>query len=315
MKWGGPDDLELGELPRPVQASGQVLIDVEAWAVNFADLVLIEGRYQARPNFPFAPGMEVAGRVCAIGDGVETFAVGDRVAAYVEYGGYAEVVAAPASSVVRLPDEIPMVTGAAFPVPYATAKLAADRALLCDGETIVVGGAAGAVGLACIEISKRRGARVIACVSSAEKEQAARAAGADAIVLLRPTQLRDDLRRCAPEGVDVVFDPVGGPFFEAAFQSLAYGGRIVTLGFASGTLPVAPVNQILVRHISVIGSSFGLTCHLNPELVAQNWPPLVALLGAGKIRPQVARTLPFEALPAALQLLHDRAVAGRIVLT
>ncbi len=312
--WGGPEDLRLGVLPEPLCGPGEVAIEPQAWGVNFADLVLIAGRYQARPAFPFAPGMEVAGRVSATGAGVAGLAVGDHVAAYVEYGGYAERVVAPGANVARLPAAIDMPAAAAFPVPYGTAALALERAALVAGETVLVGGAAGAVGLACVALAKLRGARVVACVGSDDKARAVREQGADAVVSSRSARLRDELREAVPAGFDVVFDPVGGAFHETALRCLRFAGRLVSLGFASGEIPQAPVNQILVRHLSVIGSSFGLACKQEPARVAARWPGLVELLAAGRIRPLIDRTVSFAALPEALGLLRDRQVAGRVVL-
>lgn len=314
-RWGGPQALRLGELPDiPACPPGQVEIAVEAWGVNFADLVLIAGHYQARPAFPFAPGMEVAGRIVAVGDAQPAHGIGERVAAYVEYGGYAERVLAPVANVARLDPSVETAVAAGFPVPYGTARLALERGSLAAGETVLVGGAAGAVGLACVELARLRGARVIACVGSAEKADAAMGAGASATISSRAPDLRAEIGAAAPEGVDVVMDPIGGAFFEAAFRSLRYGGRHVVLGFAAGEIPAAPANRILVRHLSVIGSSFGLTCKQDPRRVADAWPELSALLAKGALRPRLDRVLPFSALPEALRLLEARQVAGRIVL-
>ncbi len=312
--WGGPETLTLGTLSDPSCPHDGVAIQVTAWGVNFADLILIAGHYQARPAFPFAPGMEVAGIVNEVGPNVTSVQVGDRVAAYVEYGGYAECVIAPATNVVRLPPSISFTTGAAFPVPYATAALAIDRAGLNDGELVLIGGAGGAVGSACVELAKLQSATVIACVGDEAKKAVALGCGADHIVSSRSASLKDEIKAHAPGGVDVAFDPIGGDFFTTASRSLAYGGRLVTLGFASGDIPTAAVNHILVRHTSVIGSSLGLTCHKSPETVAKLWPVLAKHLEAGNICPRVTQILPFEELPRALQLLADRKAGGRIVI-
>ncbi len=314
VTWGGPGDLELGNMPEPPCLAGHVAIDVEAWAVNFADLVLIAGNYQARPAFPFVPGMEVSGKVSEVGQGVEAFTPGQTVAAYVEHGGYADRVVAPVTNLALMPASVPMPTAAAFPVPYGTAELALERASLGEGEVVVVGGAGGSVGAACVELAKQRGAYVVACAGSAEKQDLARACGADGIVSSHAENLREDIKCAAPNGVDVVLDPIGGGFFEAAYRSLRYGGRLVSLGFASGEIPSAPVNHILVRHISVIGSSFGLTGHKQPERIAGMWPALLSKLVDGRITPRIGATMAFSELPAALRLLEDRKVAGRVVL-
>lgn len=315
VRWGGSGDLELGELPTPAPAPGRVVIAAEAWGVNFADLVLIAGRYQARPAFPFAPGMEVAGRISAVvADGCGGFNVGDRVAAYVEYGGYADQVAAPVANIARLPDSVAMTVGAVFPTAYGAAQLAIERASLAAGEIALISGAGGAVGQACVELASACGAKVIACAGDDEKAAIARTAGAGAVLSSRSANMREDIRAAAPEGVDVAIDPVGGGFFPVALRSLAYGGRLVSVGFASGEIPSVPANHVLVKHVSVIGSSLGLTCHRDPGRVADIWPPLTAMLEAGTIRPRISATLPFEALADGLTLLEERRIGGRVIL-
>lgn len=315
MTWGGPGQLELGNMPDPEAGDGQVEITVKACGVNFADLLLISGRYQVRPDLPFVPGMEVAGRVTRVGPGAGSFGVGDKVAAYVKYGGYADKVVAPVTQVVPIPESIPASEAAAFPVSYGSAELALERAELSAGEVVVIGGAAGAVGSACIELAKQRDAIVVACVGDEAKEKVALACGADHIVSSRSRHLHEDIQHAVADGVDVIIDPVGGGFFEESLRVLRYGGRVVVLGFASGKIPSLRLNQLLVKHQSVLGSSFGLTCAKNPELVAAKWPRLAELLEAGQIRPRISHTRPFTELPSALQMLKERKVAGRIVLS
>ena len=315
MTWGGPRHLELGRMPDPECAAGQVEIMVKACGVNFADLLLISGRYQLRPELPFIPGMEVAGWVTAVGPGVETFSVGDHVAAYVKYGGYADKVVAPIAQVATIPESIPSATAAAFPVSYGSAELAFDRAQLATGEVVVVGGAGGAVGSACVELAKQRGATVIACVGDSDKEKIARACGADQIVSSHSRNLQEDLLAIAPDAVDVVIDPVGGTFFEGSLRALGFGGRVIVLGFASGKIPSLRLNQLLIKQQSVLGSSFGLTCIKNPERIAEKWSALVRMLERGLIKPRVSKTLPFTDLPRALDLLKNRKLAGRVVLS
>ena len=313
-QWGSPRELRLGDLPPPACPSGGVLIEPAAWGVNFADLVLIADDYQAKPALPFAPGMEVAGRIVETAGDCRGLTVGDRVAAYVEYGGYAERVAVPAANVAALPADTPMETAAAFPLAYATAMLALEQAAVAADEWVVIAGAAGAVGLAGIELAKRREAKVIACAGSTAKLDVARRHGADHGLLNSSEDLRHDILALTGDGADVVLDPVGGGFFETAFRALAHGGRMVTLGFASGQVPAVRVNHILVKHLSVIGSSFGLTCHLYPDRIAGFWPALVELLASGEIRPRVARTMPFDDLLEALERVRDRQTMGKIVL-
>ncbi len=315
ITWGGPNYLELGNLPDPECGVGQIEITVKACGVNYADLLLISGRYQVRPTLPFAPGMEVAGRITRLGEGCESFAVGEKVAAYVSYGGYSDRVVAPASQVISIPEKIPATEAAAFPLSYGSAELALGRAELIAGEIVVIGGAAGALGTACVEIAKQRGAIVIACVSDAAKEKIARACGADHIVSSRSRHLHEDLLQAAADGVDVIIDPVGGGFFEESLRALRYGGRVIVLGFASGKIPSIRLNELLIKHQSILGSSFGLTCTRNPDILSTVWQRLAEMLDAGQIRPRISHTRPFTDLPAALQMLKDRKVAGRIVLS
>ena len=315
VTWGSPHQLELGNMPDPEPGEGQVEITVKACGVNFADLLLISGRYQVRPDLPFVPGMEVAGRITRLGQDVDSFRVGDKVAAYVKYGGYADKVVAPAAQIIRIAESIPASEAAAFPLSYGSAELALERAGVSAGDIVVIGGAAGAVGSACIELAKQRDASVVACVSDSAKEKIARDCGADFFVSSRSRHLSDEIQQQAPDGVDVIIDPVGGGFFEESLRVLRYGGRVVVLGFASGKIPSLRLNQLLVKHHSVLGSSFGLTCAKNPQIIADKWPRLAGMLEAGQIRPRVSHTRPFTDLPAALQMLKDRKVAGRIVLT
>ena len=314
VTWGGPNHLERGSMPDPDCGAGEIEILVKACGVNFADLLMISGRFQIKPDLPFVPGMEVAGIVTTVGEGVTALQPGSRVAAYVKHGGYADRVVAPLSQVAVIPESIPWSIAAAFPVSYGSAELALDNAALKADETILVGGAGGAVGSACVELAKQRGARVVACVGDGAKETIARACGADDIVSSRSRQLQDDLIQVAPDGIDVIVDPVGGDFFDESIRALRYGGRIIVLGFASGKIPSLRLNQLLVRHLSIFGSSFGLTCVKNPAVIEAQWAGLTAMLASGEIKPRVGKSMRFNELPRALQMIKDRKVAGRIVL-
>ncbi len=315
VTWGGPNHLELGNVPALECGAGQVEITVSACGVNFADMLLISGQFQVRPKLPFVPGMEVAGRITRVGPDCEMFSIGEKAAAYVKHGGYAEKVIAPITQVAAIPESIPLSVAAAFPVSYGSAELALDRAELSTGEVVVIGGAAGAVGTACIELAKQRDAVVIASVGDSAKEEIARACGADQIVSSRSRHLYEEIQQVAPDGVDVIIDPVGGNFFEESLRALGYGGRVVSLGFASGKIPSMRVNHFLVKHQSLVGSSFGLTCVKDSDRISAKWPLLVEMLEAGQINPRVSHTRPFAELPKALQMLKDRKVAGRIVLS
>ncbi len=313
--WGGPSHLKQGRMPDPECEPGHVEITVKACGVNFGDLLMISGRYQVKPSLPFVPGCEVAGVVSRVGDDCDQFKVGDHVAAYVKYGGYADRVVAPAAQVAKIDDSIPASTAAAFPVSYGSAELALDNANLREGETVVIGGAGGAVGSACVELAKQRGARVIASVGDAAKEQVARDCGADETVSSRSKNLQEELSAVAPDGIDVIIDPVGGGFFDDSLRELSFGGRYVVLGFASGKIPMLRMNQLLVRHQSIIGSSFGLCCARDPDSIIAIWPRLTALLAEGKINPRISRNLAFNELPRALEMIKERKVAGRVVLS
>ncbi len=315
VTWGGPNLLEHGRMPEPECGPGQVEIMVKACGVNFADLLLIAGRYQVRPALPFVPGMEIAGVVSAVGDGVDGLAVGSKVAAYTTYGGYADRVVVPPSQVATIPDAIPMTVAAAFPLSYGSAELALERAALGRDEVVLVGGASGAIGTACIELAKQRGARVIACAGDGAKQEIARACGADEVVSSHSRSLENDLRAVARDGIDVLIDPVGGNFFDDSLPLLNFAGRAILFGFASGKIPSLRLNHLVVKHQSIIGSSFGLACARDPASIARHWPKLTDLLAQGTIKPRVARTMPFNGLPQALQLLKDRKIAGRIVLS
>lgn len=315
VTWGGPGHLKLGTTPEPECGDGEVEITVKACGINFADLLMISGQFQVRPELPFVPGMEVAGRITRLGPGCEAFSLGQKAAAYVRHGGYAEKVVAPIAQVAAIPESIQLEVAAAFPVSYGSAELALDRAGLSANEIVLIGGAAGAVGSACIELAKQRGAVVIACVGDDAKEKIARACGADQIISSHSRRLYEDLREVAPDGVDVIIDPVGGIFFEETLRALGYGGRIVSLGFASGKIPSIRANHFLVRHQSLVGSSFGLTCVKDPGRISARWPQLSAMLEAGQIKPRISQTRSFAELPKALQMLKDRKVAGRIVIS
>lgn len=314
VNWGSPQQLELGSMPDPECGESDVEITVKACGVNFTDLLMISGRYHLRPELPFVPGMEVAGRVTGVGDSVAEFSIGDKVAAYVRYGGYADKVVAPVTQVIGIDESVPASEAAALPLSYGSAELALSRANLAAGEVIVIGGAGGAVGSACIELAKQREALVIACVSDANKEKIARDCGADHIVSSRSRHLSEDILAEVADGVDVIIDPVGGGFFEESLRVLRYGGRAVELGFASGKIPSLRLNQLLLKQQSVLGSSFGLTAVKEPATVAAIWPRLGQMLRDGRIRPRISHTRTFKELPAALQMLKDRKAGGHIVL-
>jgi NADPH2:quinone reductase len=315
-RWGGPEGLELGELPEPQCGSDQVLIRPHAWGVNFADLVLIGGSYHAKPPLPFAPGMEIAGEIVDTGAAVGRFRPGDRVAAYVETGGYADLVAADNRATMRLPDVMDWTTGAAFPVTYGTAYVAlVHRGRLAAGESLMVLGAAGGVGLAAVEVGRLLGARVIACASTPEKLAVAAAHGAEHLVEYTRENLRDRVRELTlGRGADVIYDPVGGDAFDAALRCIAFEGRILVIGFASGRIPQAPAGLVLVKGCSVVASTWTFTLKHRPEVIERAYRDLAQWYEQGALRPRVSQTLPFESAPEALRLLAGREALGKVVL-
>ena len=302
----------LADLPRPVPGPGEVLLRVAAAGLNFADLLMAEGRYQDRPDLPFVPGMELAGVVDEAGPGV-SLAPGSRVAAYVRCGAFAEWAVVPAGRLLALPDAMPFDHAAGFQIAYGTSHLAlAGKAGLRAGETLFVTGAAGGVGLTAVEIGHLMGARVIAQVRGPEKAALARAAGADEVIEGDTPDLKAALRDLG--GVDVVYDTVGGPGFEAALRATRPGGRMLAIGFAGGEVPKVPLNQLLVRNVSVIGFWWGGYLSFAPEELTGSLATLLQWYAEGKLRPHVSQVLPFERLPEGLEAIRSRRATGKIVL-
>jgi NADPH2:quinone reductase len=315
--WGEPETLVFEEVPAPAVGPGEVGIAIEAAGLNFADTLIIAGKYQSKPPLPFTPGFEVAGRVTRVGDGVAGFRPGDRVMAVIGAGGFAEAVTAPAAQVHPLPDGIDPVIAAGFPIAYGTSHLGlAYRAGLKAGETLLVHGAAGGVGLTAVEIGKRLGATVIATATGPEKLAVAGAAGADHLIDSRAEDLRDQVKALTGgRGADVVYDPVGGPLFDASLRATALGGRILVVGFASGTVPHVPANILLVKNISVLGFHWGQYETLNPAWMRDSLGELLGWLGRGELRPHVSQTFPLDQAIAALVALRQRRTTGKVVLT
>ena len=302
----------LADLPRPVPGPGEVLLRVAAAGLNFADLLMAEGRYQDRPDLPFVPGMELAGIVEEAGPGV-SLAPGGRVAAYVRCGAFAEWAVVPAGRLLALPDAMPFDHAAGFQIAYGTSHLAlAGKAGLRAGETLFVTGAAGGVGLTAVEIGHLMGARVIAQVRGPEKAALARAAGADEVIEGDTPDLKAALRDLG--GVDVVYDTVGGAGFEAALRATRPSGRMLAIGFAGGEVPKVPLNQLLVRNVSVIGFWWGGYLSFAPEELTGSLATLLQWYAEGKLRPHVSQVLPFERLPEGLEAIRSRRATGKIVL-
>ncbi|MEM9011554.1 MAG: NADPH:quinone oxidoreductase family protein [Pseudomonadota bacterium] len=308
------EPLRLDEAETPSPGPGEVLLRVEACGVNFGDTLMVKGTYQEKPDLPFAPGMEVAATVAAQGEGVKFPKVGDRVAALSGHGGFAEHVCAPATSCVPVPDGMPAEHVAAFLVAYGTSHVGLDyRAKLQPGETLLVLGAAGGVGLTAVEIGKLMGATVIACARGAEKLAVAREVGADHLIDSDTDDIREAVK--ALGGADVVYDPVGGDQFMAAMRATKPEARLLPLGFASGDVPQIPANILLVKNLTVHGFYWGAYSRFKPQVLVESFRQLFAWYGEGKLKPHVSHALPLEQANEALDLLTSRKATGKVVLT
>jgi len=313
---GAPEMLSFDELDAPVLGQGQVLIEMHAAGVNFPDGLIVAGTYQTRPELPFVPGSEVAGVVTAVGEGVTGLAVGARVLAFTGMGGYAEQVVVAAEMTFPIPDAMTFVDAAGFPVAYGTSfHSLVDRADLRAGETLLVLGASGGVGLTAVEIGKALGARVIAAASSEEKRRLCLDRGADEVIDYSGQELRDQLARLAPGGIDVVYDPVGGDHAETAVRALAWGGRYLTVGYASGAIPKVGMNRLLVCGGSLLGVLWGAWARRNPSKNAQNMTRLFGWYVEGRLRPHVNEVHPLSDAPTALNAVMDRRALGKVILT
>jgi NADPH2:quinone reductase len=313
-EWGELDTLTLGEMPAPAPGAGEVLIEVRATAVNYADALLVAGRYQTRPERPFSPGLETAGVVAACGAGVTRFSVGDRVMAVLPYGGLAEMAVAPEAETFAIPAGMSFEEAGAFPIAYISSHVAIRwQGRLEAGETMLVLGAAGGVGLTAVEIGKAMGARVIAAASTAEKLAVAREHGADGIINYATEKLTERVMALTGDkGVDVCFDPVGGDLFDAALSSLGWGGRILLVGFVGG-VPQIPANRLLVKHRAALGSSLRYFRWHAPDKLRRSVEELLAWWAQGKLHPLISHRLPLARTVEAIKLLTDRRAHGKIV--
>jgi NADPH2:quinone reductase len=315
-----PDDLIVADLPDPVAEPGEAVVRIRAAALNFFDLLIIAGKYQYKPEFPFSPGAEFAGTVESLGLAADGFAVGDRVMGYVRHGAAREKLAIPISRLVKLPDGLEFERAAGLTVTYGTSYYALkDRAGLTGGETLVVLGASGGVGLAAVELGKRMGARVIACASSDEKLLFAREHGADEIVnyTSKPGMvLRNVLKMLGGErGIDVVYDPIGGAYAEPALRSLGWGGRYLVVGFAAGEIPKLPLNLVLLKGCDVRGVFWGSWTEREPQAHRANMADIVRWCADGKLSAHVHASYPLTDAARALHDIARRKVLGKVVLT
>ena len=316
-EFAGPAALRLEEVAEPRPGPGQVRIRVRACGVNFADSLITRGQYQKQPQPPFSPGFEVSGEVLELGAGVQGIAVGDRVIAMTPYGGYAEQVVADVNRCVPLPAAMSWAHGAAFPVVFGTSHVALwHRARLRAGETLVVHGASGGVGLTAVAIGKQLGATVIATASSAEKLGVARAHGADHLIDSSHEDIRARIKDLTGgRGADVVYDPVGGELFTASLRSMAFEGRILVIGFAGGSVPQIPANHLLVKNVDVIGVNWPAYADLNPRVMSESFRTLMQWFLDGKISPHVSATYPLQQAVEALNQVVGRKSTGKVVIT
>ena len=306
----------VGELPSPDLPAGYVRIAVRAAGVNFADTLMVKGQYQVKPQLPFAPGLEAAGFVTEVSSDVDGISVGDRVMASVEHGAYAEEAVAKASNVYVIPEKMTFVEAAGFPIVYGTSHTGLVHKLkLQPGETLLVHGAAGGVGLTAVEIGKTLGARVIATAGGADKLEIAKKYGADDLIDYRTEDIRERVKALTDgRGADCVYDPVGGSAFDASLRAIVQGGRILVVGFASGTVPQIPANILLVKNITVIGYYWGAHRILDPDLVHNSFRELLQWFEAGKLKPHVSHIFPMEDVKLAHETLIGRKSTGKVVI-
>jgi len=316
-EWGGPDKLVVEDVPAPAMRDGAVRLAIHAAGINFADLLLVSGQYQEKPPLPFIPGAEAAGVITEVGAGVSNLKAGDRVMALTGTGAFAEEAVVDVGRIFPIPDKMDFASAAGFPVTYGTSHGAFDwRAHLKPGEWLLVLGAAGGVGLTAVEIGKAMGAQVIACAGGAEKLAMAKSHGADHLI----DYSREDIRTRVKEitggrGADVIYDPVGGDAFDASLRSIAWGGRIIIIGFASGRVPQVPANIVLVKNIDIIGFYWGSHQGRKPELLRQSFAQLFRWFEEGKLKPHVFQKLDLKEAASALDLLRQRKSTGKVVLT
>ncbi|MCI0708878.1 MAG: NADPH:quinone oxidoreductase family protein [Chloroflexi bacterium] len=315
-EFGAPDKLTFADIDSPRVRGGEIKVRVRACGVNFPDVLMVQGLYQLKPDFPFSPGLEVAGEVIEVGGGVDGFKSGDRVIGIVNYGGFAEEVVVPAALTLPMPDNMSYEHGAAFPIAYGTSHIAlTHRAHLNAGETLLVLGAAGGVGLTAVELGKLLGATVIAAASSEGKLAVTRQYGADYTIQYTTEDLRERVKAITGgRYADVIYDPVGGDAFDAAIRCVAWEGRYLVIGFASGRIPEVPVNRLLLKNSSLVGLYWGAYTLNNPAVIQRSFQTLMNWYGEGKLKPHIDRTLPLAQAADALNALAKREAKGKWVL-
>mgnify|MGYP001040813781 FL=1 len=314
-EYGTPPKLTVDDLQAPVLGNGEVRIEVHACGINFADVLIVQGKYQAKPPLPFIPGGEVAGVVSEVGSDVPNVEAGQRVLAMSSQGGFAEEVVIDCRRVLAIPDSMDFKTGASFAVTYGTSHLALEhRACLKPGETLLVLGASGGVGLTAVEIGKAMGATVIGAASTDEKLEIVKSHGADLLINYVKEDLRDRVKEITG-GVDVVYDPVGGEPFLQALRCMNWEGRIIVIGFAGGTIQKIPANYLLLKNCAAVGAYWGPYMEKNPNVLLRSLRTLMDWFEAGRLVPHISATYPLEDAGKALATLYERRATGKVVLT
>lgn len=315
--FGKPETMVLAELPSPVPGAGEVKVRIRACGVNFADTLIIQGLYQVKPPLPFIPGMEIAGEVMELGEGVRHLKPGDRVMAITSIGGFAEEVVVPASLVLPIPEPMRWQDAAAFAIAYGTSHLALEhRANLKAGETLLVHGAAGGVGLTAVAIGKQMGATVIAAASTPEKLEVARQHGADHLINYQEENFVERVKAITQgKGADVIYDPVGGDVFDQSLRCIAWEGRLLVIGFASGRIPQVPANLALVKNCSIVGVYWGNYSQKDPATLLQSLQTLLNWYNQGQIKPHIAYEFPLDQTAQAFNVLIKRQAIGKVVVT
>jgi NADPH2:quinone reductase len=312
-----PAELRVSEIPEPEAGPGALQVEVRAAGCNFFDTLIVQGKYQVKPDFPFTPGGEISGVVKGVGEGVEGFAVGDRILAGLQVGGFAETAVVPASQAHRLPEGMSFEEGAAIPIIYPTSYAALIfRANLQAGETLLVHAAVGGVGSAAVQIGKALGARVIATVGGGEKAGIARDLGADEVIDYRVDDFVARVREITDgNGADVIYDPVGGDVFDGSLKCIAWNGRLIVVGFAGGRIPEVKANRILLKNIAVTGVHWGAYLSKEPARVPETFEGIFSLYRDGKIKPLIYNSYALEDLPSALAELASRKTHGKLIIT
>jgi NADPH2:quinone reductase len=319
-EFGPASSHKIEEVPEPKIGNRDVLVDVKAIGLNYPDTLMLQGKYQTRPDRPFVPGRDAAGVVLAVGADVTRVKKGDRVNAQVATGAFAEKLSAPESRCFRIPDSMDFATAAGMVTVYNTAYVAVViRGKVKANETVLVTGASGGVGLAAVQIAKAKGARVLAGVTSKEKGEVAIASGADALVDLTTPDLKESLRDQVfkltdNRGVDAVVDPVGGDVFDAALRAIAYAGRMIIVGFASGRIPEVKGHYILLKNISIVGAPLDIHFKMEPKVMDAAVADLFDMYQKGQIKPEIMATYPLTAIHKAIDVIHSRQVKGKLVL-